>query len=450
MRAPPPPRLLPPIPTAVRFLVAGAMLAAMVYVVFGLGEGPEPTADEPRVEPVVAVPILDRAVLGAAGDDTRERRLQLEPEPLRHLLALAIDVGPTVAAALGAPEEAVPLKVLRADMPTWRGRWLWYEGTLEDLQGPREGHPLAGYSIYEATIRLADGGHAIAAFSIPPEDSIRRGAWVRLEGYLLKLRDTTYPLDLRQAPMLVGRSIQRDYEDWGGVHALDAAVLATIDDSSYWPGDKMWHTLEDDQTEALWHLAAFARDTTDRRTFGEWRQLPALNAAEFFDRCKDGQLERGLPLRIIGTLIWRTTLAAPANPAGIKFWTVAWVQVREYGGATVPIWVPRRVGELPLRAQLEVRAHYYRRFAYEASNGERRFVPLFVAADLDPFVLGTDPTMRLLGLVLGGILTGLMLLLWWSQRRAERDALQHQRAMDDRRRRRRERAAARTASSSSP
>ena len=32
--------------------------------------------------------------------------------------------------------------------------------------------------------------------------------------HLLKLRDTTYPEKLDAAPMLVGRSIQRDYEDW--------------------------------------------------------------------------------------------------------------------------------------------------------------------------------------------------------------------------------------------
>ncbi len=420
----PPPRLLPPLPPLVRLTIAGALLAGLVYLGTSWGETPSADPDQPGVEPTVVVPRLDRSVLSTARDESRDQRLVLEPEPLRYLLRLAIDVGPTVAAALGIPDDPVPVAALRSDMATWRGRWIWYEGRLEDLQGPRAGHPIDGYSIYEATLRLDDGGHAIAAFSIPPDTTIQKGAWVRIDGYLLKLRDTTYPIDVRQAPMLVGRELQRDYPDWGEVHELDPALLATVD-----------------QTPALWHLAAYARDTADQRSFAEWRKIPILSAAEFFEPFKNHTLERGRPMRVMGTLIRRTTLAAPANPAGIKFWTIGLVQVREYGGALVPIWVPKRVAALPLQAQLEVRAHYYRRFAYEAINDERHFVPLFVAADLHPFVLDTDPTMRTLGLVLGSVLLGLMLMLWWSQRRFDRDSLQHQRDMDARRRRRRERAA---------
>jgi hypothetical protein len=442
MQAPPPPRLLPPIPPVVKLLVAGVLLAAIVYLGGDWGAAATTTATEHQVEPQVVVPSLDENVLAGVADRTREQRLQLEREPLRHLLRSAIDVGPTVAAALGLPAEPVPLATLREDMARWRGRWIWYEGELVDLAGPREGHPIAGYSIYEATIRLAGGDHAIAAFSIPPDTAIQRGSWVRIDGYLLKLRDTTYPLDVRQAPMLVGRSIQRDYEDWGPVTQLDPTVLDRVDDTSYWSKDQMWHTLEEDQTEPLWHLAAYARDTREQRTFAEWRRIGILNAAEFFEPFMNHEVQRGTPLRIIGTLIRRTTLAAPANPAGIKFWTIAWIQVREYGGAMVPIWVPKRVADLPRLAQLEVRCHYYRRFAYETVEDKRRMVPLFVAADLDPYELGTSAAMRQLGVVLGGILTGMMLLIWWGARRAARSSAQHQRDMDARRRRRRERATA--------
>ena len=57
-------------------------------------------------------------------------------------------------------------------------------------------------------------------------------------------------------------------------------------------------------------------------------------------------------MRVFGTLIRRQTIAAPANPANIKFWTAVWIQVHGFGGHLVPIWIPKKVDELPMRAQL--------------------------------------------------------------------------------------------------
>jgi hypothetical protein len=122
------------------------------------------------------------------------------------------------------------------------------------------------------------------------------------------------------------------------------------------------------------------------------------------------------------------------------------VQVREFGGHLIPIWVPKRVGELPLRANLEVRGFFYRWFAYEAEQtGNRIHVPLFVAADLDEFALEADQTMRDVGVWIGGFAVVMLLLLFWGQRHMSRTALQHSRDMDERRRRRRERQRARGA-----
>jgi hypothetical protein len=437
----PRPQLIPPIPGPVRFLVFGVVIAILVYGMSSVGNEPavRDASEPPAV--TVAVPQLDRNVLAQARDDSREQRLVLETEPLRHLLARAIDVGPTVAAALGLPDQPVPVATIRADKASWRGRWLGYEGVLEALTGPREGNPVPGYSIYEATVRTRAGDAVIAAFSLPPDRSIQRGSWVRIEGYLLKLLDITYPTDLRAAPMLVGREIQPDYEDWPPVTALDAALLAKIDDSSYWPGDLMWHTLEEDQTEQLWHLAAFVRDTAPQRTLADWRKIGILEAG-MHDQLREGQIARGTPLRVFGTLIQRTSMAAPTNPAGIRNWTVAMLQCREYGGTLVPVWVPKRVAELEPRASLEVRGFFYRWFAYETRNGERRRAPLFVAADLDLYDLQVASNMKGIGAWLGAIACLLLGLAWWSQRRATRSALQHSRDLDERRRRRRAKAAA--------
>ncbi len=434
-------RLLPPIPPAVRYVLAGCLVALVAYALWMVEAAPTVTAPgEQPTEMVVSVPQLDATILAGARDGTREERLRLEVEPLRHLLAKAIDVGPTVAATLGMTDAPVPVADVRAQPLRFRHQWLWYEGVLESLASASDGHPIQGYSIHEATVRLADGERVLAAFSLPPGPDIETGVWVRVEGYFLKLRDLSYPKAIESAPMLVGRQIQFDYEDWGPVTQLDPGLLARLDDRGVFPGDLALRTLEEDQSEALWHLAAYARDTATTRTLADWRRVPVLHFS-WHQKVMDSEVPRATQMRVFGTLIRRTTLAAPTNPAGIRAWTTVWIQVREYGGKLVPVWVPKRVAELPPRAPLEVRGFYYRRFAYDTEAG-RRVTPLFVAADLDRYELGVDKTMREIGLWIAGVVAVLFALLLWSQRRAARASVLHRRDMDARRRRLRERQAA--------
>jgi hypothetical protein len=431
------PRLLPKMPPIVRLLMLGVFFGILFYM-FAFQQTATtvaPDTDVPEVR--VIVPTLDRDVLGGAKDGTREQRLLLETEPLRHLLGEAINVVPAVAAALGSPDQPIPLAELRADPAGFRGRWLWYEGELVDLTGPREGHPVKGYSIYEATVKLASGDHVFAAFSLPPAPEVHRGGFVRVEGYLLKLRDTTYPSDITNAPMLVGRQIQRDYADWSPITEIDPRLFDGIDESCY-PGTKAWHTIDEDQGIPLWHVAAFARDTSKQRTLADWRKIGTLNYAEVYPRLQANNLVRGEPMRLLGTLVKCTTIAADPNPAGVKFWTAAYVQVHDFRGLLFPVWIPKRI-ELPLNTGLEVRAHYYRLFAYEGLQGDRFKVPLFVAADLDVFHLDTGKAMREIGFGIGSIATVMIVLFWWAQRRASKDSAAHDRQMDERRRRRRER-----------
>lgn len=437
MLAPHRPRLLPPLPPHLRLLVAGAVAGALFWLVLALDQPPAKPIEPPPPPPIVHVPTLESQILAQAKDQTREQRLLLEAEPLRHVLEKAIDVVPSVAQALGMPSKPVPLSELRAHPDRYRGHWLWYKGELLDLGGPRPGHPVPGYSIHEATVRLADGEMVFAAFSLPPGSEIQRGGIVRVEGFLLKLRDTTYPRDVQQAPFLVGREIRHDYLDWGKITELDPAVFANLDES-FWPGTKTWHTVDEDQDVPLWHIAAFARDTADQRTFADWRKLGTLNERETLPALNLGKLARGTPLRILGTLIKLQTIAAPPNPAGIEAWTVAWVQVPDLKGHLVPVWVPKRQ-ELPLRSSLEVCAHYYRWFAYEGRKNDRFRVPLFVAAELREFHRDTRVAMQQISLLVGSVVALMVLGFWWMQRRSARESLEHARDLDARRRRRRER-----------
>jgi len=433
--------MMPRMPAWVRFAMAGVIAAVFVYA-FALLNAVENAEDNPNMEleRVVTVPILDHDLLATTRDKTRRDRLQVDTEPLRHLLAESIDVGPSVAAALQIPAEMVPVEDLREDVETWRLRWLWYEGQLTSLSGARAGHPIEGYSIREATIELPDGNSVMIAFSVEPKQQLKVGDWVRIEGYFFKLRDLTYPNKLDKVPMLVGRTIEQDYADWPEITALDQSVFEGFDDSSYWPTDLPARTVEEDQTEVLWHLGAFVRDTAKDWNLAKWRKIEPLSIAEPLDRLREGKVARGEPMRVFGTLIRRSTIAAPANPANIKFWTTAWLQVHSFGGHLIPIWVPKRVGELPMQAQLEVRGFFYRWFVYDGKKDRFR-VPLFIAADLDLFELDTNETMKEIGMWLGGIITTLLLVIFWSQRRTARSAMRHSQHMDKRRRKRREQAA---------
>ena len=419
--------LLPPVPPAVRFLVAGCVVAGLAYLMTSI-ERPVAKVEEPLPPAAIAVPSLDAKILALADDSNHERRLVIEPEPLRHLLEQSIDVGPTVAGALGRPDQPVPLAELRADPQRWRGRWLFYEGELEYLSGPREGHPNKGRNIYEATLRLRSGDAAMFAFSLPPPPDIAVGSWVRAEGFLWKLRDTTYPTVIDRAPMLVGRELQRDYEKWGPVTTLDTALLATVDDASFALGAPVLRTIEADQCEALWHLAAYVRDTAAARTAAEWHKAGTLNT-DHHEALRNGGIARGTPMRIYGSLILRRSIVAPSNPAGVEDWTTAWLQVREYGGTLVPVWVPKRVADLPDRCQLEVRAHFYRWSIYEAENGTSRWAPLFVAADLVPYELHVGRTMDGIGIVLGAVAVVFLGIVFWSQRRHQSLADRHMRKL---------------------
>jgi len=436
------PRLLPPMPPAARLLLSGTVVGLLVYVLFALSRPPA-TGSQPPPPPevIVRVPQLDHDLLSAVRDGNREERLRIEKEPLRHLLEESLDVVPSVAKALGMPTQSVPLARLRANPTEWRQRWLGYQGELVDLTGPREGHPVPGYGIYEATVRLSDGELVLATFAVPPPPDIRRTGVVRVEGYLLKLRDTTYPRDLQAAPWLVGREIRVAYPEWGPVTELDPVVFEGLDESC-WPGTKAWHTISEDQDVPLWHLAAWVRDTAEQRSFAEWRKLSTLNDRETLPMLNAGKLERGAPVRVLGTLIKRQVLAAEPNPAGIEFWTIAWVQVPDLKGHLVPIWVPRRDDSLPLRSSLEVLGHYYRWYAYEGLQNDRFRVPLFVANDLREFHRDTRAAMHEIGLVVGSLVLVMMLGFWWTQRRSGQESEAHSRAMDARRRRRREQTAA--------
>ena len=450
---PPPPDLkpLPLMPTGaiVRLGAAAMLAAAMLYLavfwnpVVAIDEGnladTEPT--------LVAVPDIDASLLQQAKDATREQRLFIESEPLSHLLANSLNVSPEAARALGMPPQMVPLEALRTHIDEWRGRYVFYRGKVEELNGPRLGHPVPGYGIYEATLRLADGSAILFTFSQAPAAAVRIGSFARAEGFVLKLRDVAYPVEMSKTPLLVGAQLREDYEDWGPVTQLDSSTLDMVidvqrEDDRLTSTEESWRTIDQDQSRALWHLAAFARDAAPRPK-EEWRRAPALNAQEVWDHLKRNEVVRGTAIRLLGTLAAVRTITAQPNPAGITEWTEAWMQVRDLGGKTIPVWLPGAIRQ-PLGTSLEVRSYYFRRYSYETRRGQQLWTPLFVAAALDPFVFDTGRGLKEISAYALAATLAIMALVYWGTRRERQRSLAQEDALIDRRRKRRQKLAAAT------
>jgi hypothetical protein len=430
----------------VRLAFTAILMAGLAYVVFfWQPKAPIDTSEFSEQEPMhVDVPQLDQAILAQARDGTREERLFLEREPLRHLLEKSLNVSPPVALELGMPEEPVPLAELRAHPGSYHGRWLWYRGTVEDLSGPKPGHPVAGYQIWEATLRLPDGDLVLHTFTHPPGEGVRVGGFARAEGFLLKLRDLTVPRDVQQAPLLVGASLLRDYEYWGPVAQLEPErflriIDARIEGDRYETTQDAWRSIDQDQAEPLWHLGAYARDHA-AATLTEWRRVPALNAHDTWSAFKDNAVPRGTPMRVLGTLVKTRKIAAEPNPAMIKRWTEAWVQVADLNGKTIPFWIPKEAS-LPIGTDVELRGYYFRRFAYESRRGQTYWTPLFVAADLEKFEMRLGPVLREVTWIAFACVALLIAFALWNARGERRRTAQFEAELTERRRRRRLRAA---------
>ncbi len=377
-----------------KIIAMGVLLAGLVYLAFFHDSSPPgDLGTGPPVAPVeVEVPRLDQEILDRAKDATREQRLLLEPEPLAHLLEKSLQIVPSVAQALGVPDEPIPLSVLRASPDTYRGTYLAYEGRLGHVSPGKPGHPIEGYKIHEGWIELDDGDKVLFQVSLPPATGLEKGSWCRVEGYFLKLRDSNIFPQAEQAPLLVGPELFPEFEPWPTVTELDPGWFADIRDGLVEGGNFVdlqdsGLGLEESQDEPLWRLGSYARHRAEsgQDTLLGWRAVDPLVTKDQLVKFKYGQVEPGTPVRLLGTFVYAEYSVARPNPIDAKHWTQAWIQIRDLGGKVVPVWIPKRISGFQYNESLEVRAYYFRRYLYDAEQYGMTFTPLFVAADLHRF-----------------------------------------------------------------
>jgi len=422
-----------------RIAVMGLLLAGLVYLVFFYSGGDDfvdPTESGVLPPPTVETPSLDTQLLDTVRDSTREQRLVLEPRPLAHLLATALNVSSGVAQALGMPRRPLPVEFVQTDPSHYRGKYLWFKGRLTKLEGPAQGHPVPGYSIYTAHIQTEEGQPLLFYFSKEPlGDGLQIGEVVRAEGYFFKLRDMTFPTKVERAPVLVGRRLARAFEDWGEVTTLDRVLMDSVLDGRWKKdeetGDSTWvplgigeNALIEDQADPLWHLAAYARSKTGG-TLEEWRRHPSLSIENWPTVHKDDVLvPAGTPMRVMGTFVFGRRYAAPPNPAGIEYWTEAYIQVHDLGGKLIPLWIAQDIGDWTRGEPVEARVFFYKRYTYQPQFGKAEMViaPVFVGARLDRYATLEHPMVRWTGWIFFGVIVVLILLMLFVARRDRRSS----------------------------
>lgn len=428
-----------------KIIVMGSLLGVLGYLILFVNApgGVIDTGEPPIWEESTPVPELDAEIMARARDGKRAERLVTDVEPLKHLLEKSLSVTPAVAHKLGMVTKPVPISRLRNDPGRYRGNYLWYKGQLEYLSHPQVGHPVPGYDYYEGRLRTADNEPVLFAFSVPPATMPKTGDWVRMEGFFLKLRDAHFPAPLDQAPMLVGPELFAAFADWEPVEQLDPSVLARVRDGR-WNGDHfeddedMGKLLSESQDEPLWHLASFVMRESKGLSKADWPRIPPFVQREQFEECRTDEFEKGRQVRLLGTFVGGRILPAKVNPLGIESWSEVWVQVRDLGGKTIPIWIPGRIDQSWKRNMpVTCFAWFFKRYTYTSMTGDVRWTPLFLAANLDHFSLSQDSLSNSITLSFAGLIGAVGFIFFLMAWRDRRQRQRHEDQMVGRRQKRR-------------
>ena len=389
-----------------------------------------------------------RQILKKIRDATTADRSVINADAMQHLLKLALNVTPDIAEALKMPERQIPIDDFRAHPDRFRGHYLWFKGQLTHFEPTQTKHPIHGYKIYEGNLQVPrqdDNPPDVVFFYVskPVDTELKTGDFVRIEGYFMKLRDDHLLAKAEKGPLLIGRQLKRAHPDWEAVDQLDHSVLERVE-NPIWKNDEWIHTrdawvrLSESENIPLWHLASFANHQTSRLTEEERRQVPHFVDEKMLAEFKHGSRDQGTAVRIKGRFAYSRIVKADVNPVGIKYWSVVWVQLPRLGGKAVPVWITKDIGDEWRRLQdVELLAYYFRNFHYRSLNDTERFTPLFVAADIKPVALPTNPLNSVLAYCFMAIVLLLIAVIFKMYRTNVVQTRQHESELVARRRRRR-------------
>jgi hypothetical protein len=446
-----------------KIIAMGVVLAVLLFAYF-FADRKTAAPTTPVVTRPPAVDLqpfaLDRELLKQINDGSKADRAFLESAAWSHLMRKSYNIGPAVADALRVSEQPTDIAALRANPGQHRGEFVRLKGRLVEFHAEDMEHPVPRAIAYKGRLVTGEGDSVLFYVSKPYVDGSQAAAaptsvipeakapWVRIEGFFMKIRDE-YILpnaakDIIGAPLIIGPRLEKAYPDWNAVEALDVSVLGRVKNAVWDQSKKRWIDAEDmftmladSEDVPLWHMASFAVHEYERKKGTDLRHRIIFEVEDQYTKFKLGEFPQGEAVRLRGTFIAARIFRARTNPVGIRFWSEVWIRIPRMGAKLIPIWIPRDIGDWTRGAGVDVDAFFFKNYGYSVVDGADRHTPLFVAGDLDPFNLVTNPAAKWVG---GGFAALLMFVAWIffrMNKRARLDSEDYKARLVERRRQRR-------------
>jgi len=417
------------------FVIAAFALIAVVFGSFDDFFKTEKPKEEPKPAELVDVPIpsLNLDLIRKAKDETATQRINPELEIYEHLLIKALEIEPGSLRALGMKKDEYIVADIQKQPGRYRGKPVWFAGTIQDLRTDPAYIPGLKRRRTLGQLRTDDGKDILFCIVDEVPKGLTLGSYARVEGFFFKLRDQYHPTRVQSAPFLVGKDLLPAMKELKPVTKLDPKVLAGIHDKD----------LEKEAAEIeplpFFHLMSYA---LNRPKPGGWkkefRELDRKSGKAILNAT--GEVARGTPFRVLGSLYEVRIIAAEANPLGIDFWTYGWIEHPEAG--TIGFRLPGRLGGKWRTGDYVVLYGYFmKRHYYETlpKNGARNFkaASFFVSDTISPWRLVSNPTDLYFKIVMTAIATILIAVLGFFVIRDSKGNREVREALLERRRSRR-------------
>lgn len=429
-------------------LVGSAYFLAPSFTAGGGGSLRDPDLDAPRVVevPLEPIPFETPEALADIRDATPEQRLVLDTEPFVAVFRHARRQMPQHLAQLGlAPLDAARRDTLLAAPGEHRLAPLLVRGQVVDVERRRrEGGTRDDWFV---TLRGGDGVIAHGIVAGPPTrpgaasdddaDAIRVGDHLRIDGLFYKLYRHEVAGEWLEGPLVLADRARASMAPIDAGLAREAPALDAVQDDLI---DEV-HPLDD---AALWQLMARAKLLAAET---DWESARVVDQATLRLVYEDGDTFRGAPFRFPVSRnmdAWIET--APENPLGLAKVMYGWM-----GNAMwrTPVGVVKWIGpfERPEVTEwedaskaryVEARGWFLKNQIYAKQGGEPGRAPLFVLADIRPFVPEDDGVTAIVLWVVLGITVVVIAVIFFLLRADRKKSTELQDALVRRRRARRD------------